>query len=155
MRDSIYRPLALVFLAAVGGVGAVGVKTLREQLDESRSAAAVAAAWHESAVAPVRWEYRTVTIHADVSNRREGDGAGAFGSVTPGDEALNVLGADGWELVTSYLEMETAWVNFGNSRYVTGLQPNVRPQRAVLLFRRVVRTPPAPPRAPAVPGTRT
>jgi hypothetical protein len=32
--------------------------------------------------------------------------------------------------------METAHPNFGNSEYVTGLQPNIRPQRVVLVLRR-------------------
>lgn len=57
-------------------------------------------------------------------------------SVTPSQDELSKLGAEGWELVGSYLEMETAFPNFGNAGYVTGLQPNVRPQRAVLIFRR-------------------
>jgi len=42
------------------------------------------------------------------------------------------------ELVDSYLEMETVHPNFGDSRYVTGLQPNVRPQRLVLIFERPI-----------------
>jgi hypothetical protein len=38
-------------------------------------------------------------------------------------------------IVGSYLEIETAYPNFGDSKYVTGLQPNVRPQRLVLVLR--------------------
>ncbi len=52
------------------------------------------------------------------------------------EEMLNKLGSEGWELSSSYLEMETAWVNFGKNEYVTGLQPNIRPQRVVLVFKR-------------------
>lgn len=89
------------------------------------------------------------------STSREGVEGGRFSMVNPSDAAMNALGAQGWELVTSYLEMETAWTNFGSSRYVTGLQPNVRPQRVVLLFRRALHGAPAPtPPTPAPPAAR-
>jgi hypothetical protein len=42
-------------------------------------------------------------------------------------------------LATSYLEMETSHPNFGNDTYVTGLQANIRPQRAILIFKRVIK----------------
>ena len=37
-----------------------------------------------------------------------------------------------------YLEMETAFPNSGSAKYVTGPQPNVRPQRLVLILQRRV-----------------
>lgn len=58
--------------------------------------------------------------------------------IDPAD--LAKLGAEGWELAGSYLEMQTAFPNFGKEDYVTGLQPNVRPQRAVLIFKRPARS---------------
>ena len=67
---------------------------------------------------------------------RNGNQAGKYASVTPSEDDLNNYGKEGWELVTSYLEMETAWYNFGNEGFVTGLQPNVRPQRVVFVFKR-------------------
>jgi outer membrane PBP1 activator LpoA protein len=73
------------------------------------------------------------------SNDRTGSGALKYASVQVDEKQLQVMGADGWELVNAFLEMETAFPNFGSSEYVTGLQPNVRPQRAVLLFKRPAR----------------
>ncbi len=81
------------------------------------------------------WEYKTVSVNSEGWDRN-GQQAGKFTSITPSDEELNKLGSDGWELTTSYLEMETAWYNFGNDGYVTGLQPNIRPQRVVFIFKR-------------------
>lgn len=82
-----------------------------------------------------KWEYKVLSVISEGHNR-EGSSAGKFSSVTPSVESINALGKEGWELSTSYLEMETAWVNFGNDRYVSGLQPNVRPQRVVMIFKR-------------------
>ena len=82
-----------------------------------------------------KWEYKTIDFGSE-GHDRTGDGSGKFHSINPSEESLNKLGIEGWELVTSYLEMETAWVNFGNNEYVTGLQPNVRPQRVVFVFKR-------------------
>lgn len=84
---------------------------------------------------PKVWEYKVVTVGSE-GHERSGATAGKFASVTPSGNDLDALGAEGWELATSYLEMETAWVNFGNDKYVTGLQPNVRPQRVVFVFKR-------------------
>lgn len=86
--------------------------------------------------APAHWEYQTVVTYSEGSERT-GEAAMKFASVTPDIAKLNELGAEGWELVTSYLEMETAYPNFGSSNYVVGLQPNVRPQRVVMIFKRV------------------
>jgi len=49
---------------------------------------------------------------------------------------LTSLGSQGWELVSSYLEMETSYVNFGKNEYVTGIQPNIRPQSVICIFKR-------------------
>jgi hypothetical protein len=59
--------------------------------------------------------------------------------VNPTEIALNKLGSEGWLLVISYLELETAYPNFEDYKYVTGLQPNIRPQRAILLFKRYLK----------------
>ena len=42
----------------------------------------------------------------------------------------------GWELVACVPETETVHPNFGNDEYVTGLQPNVRSNAVLLIFRR-------------------
>ena len=83
------------------------------------------------------WEYKVVDVVRDQEASRTGTGSGKFTSVTPNEKMLNDLGKEGWELSTSYLEMETAWPNFGNADYVTGIQPNIRPQRLVLVFKRI------------------
>lgn len=86
----------------------------------------------------INYEYKVVSFLAE-SNDRTGSGALKYASVQVDEKQLQVMGADGWELVNAFLEMETAFPNFGSSEYVTGLQPNVRPQRAVLLFKRPAR----------------
>ncbi len=91
-------------------------------------------------VIPLRWEYRIVDFGAEspkgVDRPRVESGAGDFSYVNPAESALNELGQEGWEMVGCYLEMETAWPNFGDPKYIIGLQPNVRPQRLVLIFKR-------------------
>ena len=58
-------------------------------------------------------------------------------SVLPSDSSLNKFGIDGWEIATSYLEMETVFPNLlASGDGVNGLQPNIRPQRLVLIFKR-------------------
>jgi hypothetical protein len=85
-----------------------------------------------------KYEYKVISLLAE-SNERTGAGALKYASVNVDETQLQSLGGQGWEMVDSFLEMETAFPNFGSSEYVTGLQPNVRPQRAVLLFKRPVR----------------
>jgi hypothetical protein len=82
-----------------------------------------------------RWEYKVVSVMAE-GHDRNGAAAVKFASAQPDEKALTKLGGEGWELVGSYLEMETSYPNFGKEEYVTGIQPNIRPQRAVLLLRR-------------------
>jgi hypothetical protein len=83
-----------------------------------------------------KWEYKILTAPSERYSRT---GTDAFKPTTasPSESDLNKLGSEGWELVASYLEMETAHPNFGSESYVTGLQPNIRPQRAVLIFKRI------------------
>lgn len=83
------------------------------------------------------WEYQTVSYFTD-ENDRTGLNALKFSTINVDEAQLAQLGAQGWELVGTYLEMETAYPNFGKEEYVTGLQPNVRPQRAVFIFKRPI-----------------
>lgn len=46
----------------------------------------------------------------------------------------NSLGDEGWELVDVFEETETVHPNFGNSEYVTGIQPNVRTSEISFVF---------------------
>jgi uncharacterized lipoprotein NlpE involved in copper resistance len=85
-----------------------------------------------------KWEYKVVKIPAQDYSRTSYE-AKWVTSVMPKDSLLNSYGADGWELTTSYLEIQTSFPNFGNEEYVTGLQPNVRPQDVVLIFKRITK----------------
>ena len=83
-----------------------------------------------------KWEYKTLVFTPTENNARVGDGSETYNTILPSETDMDQLGNEGWELVTSYLEMETAYPNFGNEEYVTGIQPNVRPQSVVLIFKR-------------------
>ena len=82
-----------------------------------------------------RYEYKVLAVQSE-GHERTGESALKFATVTPSEAELSKLGAAGWEVVGSYLEMETAYPNFGKAEYVTGLQPNIRPQRVVMILRR-------------------
>jgi hypothetical protein len=86
------------------------------------------------AVTP-RFEYKVLEFMTE-SNERTGTGALKYSSIIVSQDQLAALGNEGWELVSNFVENETAFPNFGDSQYVTGIQPNIRPQRAVLLFKR-------------------
>lgn len=78
------------------------------------------------------WEYKTIEFHAapaDDSTTRE---------VELDINKLESLGAEGWEVAGLWLETETVHPNFGKSEYVTGLQPNIRPSRLVVLLKRTL-----------------
>lgn len=82
-----------------------------------------------------KWEYKVVYIEAtEAFAYLQGDKNPSNIELT--DDMINEYGLNGWELADSYLEMETVYPNFGNSQYVTGIQPNVRPQRLVLIFKK-------------------
>lgn len=85
-----------------------------------------------------KWEYKTIMVGPVEKNARTGNSAAKFNTINISQEELNELGNEGWELVDSYLEMETSYPNFGNKEYVTGLQSNVRPQLVKLIFKRSV-----------------
>lgn len=91
-----------------------------------------------SAFKQSKYEYKVMEVMTE-SNDRTGDGAMKFTSIKINEQQMSAMGAEGWELASTLLEMETAYPNFGKSEYVTGLQPNIRPQRAVLIFKRLIR----------------
>lgn len=79
------------------------------------------------------WEYKVVSVKGNVDETKDKFGEKKF-EVT--DEALNLFGKEGWELVSVYENTETVHPNFGNDSYVTGLQPNVRTSEVNLVFKR-------------------
>lgn len=85
-----------------------------------------------------KWEYKVVKISAQDYSSTSYESKYKT-NVFPNDSTFNSFGEEGWELTTSYLELETAFPNFGDEKYVTGLQPNVRPQDAVLIFKRMAK----------------
>ncbi|MDV6373662.1 hypothetical protein [Deinococcus arenicola] len=89
---------------------------------------------------PAQWEYMSLPISGQggVTSASDQD-------IELDDAQLAALGLQGWELVSTITELETTHTNFGNSQYVTGLQPNIRADRAVLVFKRLL-----DPRRPAL-----
>lgn len=93
-----------------------------------------------------KWEYKTVYID---SERFEGKDKGytkgdqnfknlvSSTTTIPVDSSLDRYGFDGWEIATSYLEVETVFPNLlASGENVQGLQSNTRPQRLVIIFKR-------------------
>lgn len=86
----------------------------------------------------VTWEYRVYEYIGDGYDRAISEQAAYQNFIDPSADDLLTLGQEGWELAGCYLEMETAFPNFGDEDYVTGIRDNVRPQRLVLIFKRPV-----------------
>ena len=84
-----------------------------------------------------KWEYKVEKYPNDGYNR-DGKAGGNVSTIHISEADLDILGEEGWELVSSSLEMETAYYNFGYTSYVTGIQPNVRPQCLICIFKRPV-----------------
>lgn len=77
-----------------------------------------------------KWEYKVVSV--------SGESSSDYGPMVFGGETsiLNEMGEEGWELVDTYTETSTAFPNFGNEQYVTGLRPNTRTSRINFVFKR-------------------
>lgn len=85
-----------------------------------------------------KWEYKKVIFPSD-GNERVGPGALRYSTIHMDEKLLSQLGAEGWEMVGSYMEMETAFPNLGKEDLTTGVQPNIRPQSLTVLFKRPAR----------------
>lgn len=83
------------------------------------------------------WEYKTVKFYGDDLSRVD-QNAFKYNSIYISQNKLDELGKDGWELVSTSLEMETAFPNFGSEQYVTGIRENVRPQCLICIFKRKI-----------------
>jgi hypothetical protein len=94
----------------------------------------------------MKWEYKTVYFDAQkiesleksyMKTSESFEQRVSSTSILPSDSSLNKFGIVGWEIATSYLEMETVFPNLlASGDGVNGLQPNVRPQRLVVIFKR-------------------
>jgi hypothetical protein len=80
-----------------------------------------------------KWEYKIVSVKGEEQETMTKFQANKF---DVSDEALNLFGKDGWELVGIYEKIETVHPNYGNSEYVSGLQPNVRTAEINFVFKR-------------------
>jgi len=79
------------------------------------------------------WEYKVVKVAG-----KEAEKMANYGSLVYGDQTimLNKMGQEGWELISTYTEIGTAFPNFGNSDYVTGIRDNVRTNVINFVFKR-------------------
>jgi hypothetical protein len=94
----------------------------------------------------VNWEYKVIYFDASkIQSPDKGytktndffDRVVSSTTTVPAEAELTKLGKDGWEICTSYLEQETVFPNLlARGDGVSGLQPNVRPQRLVIIFKR-------------------
>ena len=79
------------------------------------------------------WEYKVVKVAGEDATLMADYGSKVFQDQTP---MLNKMGKDGWELVNTYTEIGTAFPNFGNSDYVTGIRENTRTMVLNFIFKR-------------------
>lgn len=79
------------------------------------------------------WEYKVVKVAG-----KQAEILADYGALVYGDQTtmLNKMGKEGWELVSTYTETATAFPNFGNSEYVTGIRENVRTSVVNFVFKR-------------------
>jgi len=84
------------------------------------------------------WEYKRVVFPSN-GDGRIGPGALRYSTVPLDEKLLSQLGAEGWEMVGTYLEMETAFPNLDENERPRNFQPNVRPQSLTVLFKRPAR----------------
>lgn len=77
-----------------------------------------------------KWEYKTLAVNGN-------DFSEFWAKNFPVPvEKLDSLGSQGWELVDVYTQIQTVHPNFGNAKYVTGLQPNTRTCLILYVFKR-------------------
>lgn len=79
---------------------------------------------------PQKWEYKTL-----IAWSVDGGEFNEFIIPIPQTEMDN-LGSQGWELIDVYTRVGTVHPNFGDEKYVTGLQPNVRTTGIYYVFKR-------------------
>ncbi len=79
------------------------------------------------------WEYKVVKVAGKPAETLADYGALVYGDQTA---MLNKMGKEGWELVSTYTEVATAFPNFGNSDYVTGIRDNTRTSVVNFVFKR-------------------
>jgi hypothetical protein len=87
------------------------------------------------------WEYKVIYVAATPGVERLGNGSLSATSIVIDEAQLNDLGKDHWELTSTLSEYETAFPNLSNDlKYVTGIQPNIRPKAVIFFFKRSIGT---------------
>ncbi|MBD5367183.1 MAG: hypothetical protein HDR82_09345 [Bacteroides sp.] len=81
-----------------------------------------------------KWEYKTLIAWGELSSQFD---YFSNNSIPVPEVELNKLGEEGWELVSVYTRIQTVHPNFGNDKYVTGLQPNTRTHGVFYVFKRL------------------
>lgn len=79
------------------------------------------------------WEYKVVKVAGKPAETLADYGALVYGDQTA---MLNKMGKEGWELVSTYTETATAFPNFGDASYVTGIRDNTRTSVVNFVFKR-------------------
>ena len=79
------------------------------------------------------WEYRVVSNYSNNYYRDDVKSSPAFKDP---ERMLNEMGKEGWELVSTYTEIATAFPNFGNSDSVLGICSNTRTIIVNFVFKR-------------------
>lgn len=82
------------------------------------------------------WEYKIVKVAGQDAAVMEDYGPKVFDDQS---QMLNKMGKDGWELVDTYTEIGSAFPNFGNKDYVTGIRENTRTTVLNFIFKRQVK----------------
>jgi hypothetical protein len=80
-----------------------------------------------------KWEYKIVSVKGEDQATMAKFQQNKF---DVSGESLNLFGKDGWELVGIYEKTETVHPNYGDDKYVSGLQPNVRTAEINFVFKR-------------------
>ena len=91
-----------------------------------------------------KWEYAYVDIISESNSSAVTLGSNyekmSFKTIPDFTYKISSMGEQGWELVGIAVEHETVHPNFGeNQNLVTGIQPNVRPQKMICIFKRKLR----------------
>lgn len=80
-----------------------------------------------------QWEYKTVEVEGTLE---ESHGDYFDRSFPQDDELLNEMGANGWELVSSYPLIETVYPDLGRERLVIHTKSNTRTKAIRYVFKK-------------------
>ena len=93
---------------------------------------------------PIIWEYKTLTFNTSeqlyfLTSYNSLNDQQREPTINFFDYQVNELGSEGWELVDSYLESNSFFVNIGDSRSndkVNSIKEKSAPYKLILIFKR-------------------